>query len=550
MSADHPLPSWPAALADRYRAEGAWRRSTIGAELSATARRFPERVAVADAVRRLSYAELDRQATAMAGGLLARGLHPGGIVVVQSGNVVETIVAFYGLLKAGLVPVCSLPQHRKREVGELIALTGARAHLVQADWPRADLPALAAELAAEHESLQLTITTRGSVHGGVTLDELIAHPPGPMPELDPEGLAVLQLSGGTTGTPKLIPRLHCDYLCNARAWAGRWGWDERNVAMHALPIMHNAGIALCVLPALVTGATVVLAPRADAEVIVDLVERERVTDMVANATVAYRLLESDAARDADLSSLARLTVGPQTPEYASRLESELGIRALGVFGMGEGMIMCTPWDAPEDARRTTVGTPIHPLDEVRILDDELTDVEEGEIGELALRGPYTIPGYYAAAGHNAAAFTQDGFFRTGDLARAHDIDGVTFYSIEGRIKDNVNRGGEKIHADELERLLVTHPGVAEVAVVGMPDPELGERVCAYLVPRRDIPAPTVADLAEFLLGKGVAKFKLPERVELRSELPVTSVRKVSKKSLREDIAAKLANERQAKAVSG
>ncbi|TNC29189.1 (2,3-dihydroxybenzoyl)adenylate synthase [Amycolatopsis alkalitolerans] len=542
MTAERPFPHHAEALAARYRAAGAWGRTTIGAELSATATRFPERVAVVDGDRRITYAQLDRQATAIACGLLDRGLCPGDAVVVQSANVVETLVAFYGLLKAALVPVCSLPQHRRREVGDLVALTGARAHLIQADWPRADLPALAADLAGAHESLRLTITTRGSARGGVALDELLAHPPGPLPEPHSEDLAALQLSGGTTGTPKLIPRLHCDYLCNARAWADRWGWDERTVAMHALPVMHNAGVALCVLPALLTGATVVLAPRADAEVIAGFVERERVTDMVANATVAYRLLESDAARSADLSSLARLSVGPQTPEYAARLEAELGIRALGVFGMGEGMIMCTPWDAPADTRRTTVGTPIHPLDEVRILDDELAEVTPGEIGELACRGPYTIPGYYAADEHNAVAFTPDGFFRTGDLARAHDIDGTIFYSIEGRIKDNVNRGGEKIHADELERLLVTHPAVAEVAVVGMPDPELGERVCAYVVPRGD--APTLADLADFLLRQGVAKFKLPERVEVRSDLPVTSVRKVSKKHLREDIAAKLAQERQ------
>ncbi|NKQ52375.1 (2,3-dihydroxybenzoyl)adenylate synthase [Amycolatopsis sp. K13G38] len=545
MRADRRLPRRPEALAEHYRAAGAWGETTIGAELSATAARCPGRVAVVDAERRLTYAELDRQTTAVALGLLDRGLRPGDAVVVQSGNVVETLVGFYGLLKAGLVPVCSLPQHGRREVSDLITLTGARAHLIQADWPRADLPALAASLAAD-EHIQFTITVQGSTSGGVALADLITHPPGPLPEVDAEDLAVLQLSGGTTGTPKLIPRLHCDYLCNARAWARRWGWDEHNVAMHALPVMHNAGLALCVLPALLTGATVVLAPRADAEVIAGLIERERVTDMVANATVAYRLLESDAARSADLGSLARLTVGPQTPEYAHRLESELGIRALGVFGMGEGMIMCTPWDAPADVRRTTVGTPIHPLDEVRILDDDLADVAPGEIGELACRGPYTIPGYYAAAEHNAVAFTPDGFFRTGDLARAQHIDGTTFYSIEGRIKDNVNRGGEKIHADELERLLVTHPGVAEVAVVGMPDPELGERVCAYIVPREDGPAPTVADLAEFLLGKGIAKFKLPERVEVRWELPVTSIRKVAKKRLREDIAAKLAQERQAR----
>lgn len=541
-STDRPFPAWPAEQAARYRSTGAWADTTIGAELAATAARFPDRTAVVDADRRLTYAELDRRATAVACGLLDHGLRPGESVLVQSGNVVETIVAFYGLLRAGLVPVCALPQHGERDVADLAAISGARAHLVQADWARADLPAAAGRLRESHGTLVLSV--RGQVPGGLALEALLDGPvQRPLPGPGAEDLAVLQLSGGTTGTPKLIPRVHCDYVCNARAWAERWGWDETVVSIHALPVVHNAGVALSVLPAMLAGGTLVLAPGADAATIAGMVEREGATDMVANATVAYRLLESPEAGAGALRTLRRFSVGPQTPEYAARLESELGIRALGVFGMGEGLIMCTPWDAPYESRLSTVGTPIHPLDEVRIVDEHLVEVPPGEVGELICRGPYTIPGYYAAPEHNAGAFTTDGFYRTGDLARAHDVDGTTHYSIEGRIKDNVNRGGEKIHADEIERLLVTHPAIAEVAVVGMPDPELGERLCAFVVPRTGAAAPTVPDLAQFLLGLGIAKFKLPERVEVRDSLPVTSVRKIAKKTLREDIAAILAKER-------
>jgi 2,3-dihydroxybenzoate-AMP ligase len=543
MPTEQPFPAFPAERAARYRSSGAWGEQTIGAQLGATAALFPDRTAVVDADLRITYAELDRSATAVACSLLDRGLEPGDAVIVQAGNTVETIVSLYGLLRAGLVPVCALPQHQEREVGELVALTGARAHLVQADWARADLPALASLTAARHASIELVVALRGAPEGAVPLRDLLRHPAGPLPQIAADALAVLQLSGGTTGTPKLIPRLHCEYLCNARAWADRWGWDEHVVPMHALPVLHNAGVALCVLPAMLVGGTVVLAPRADAPVVAGLVAREGVTDMVANATVVYRLLESPQALAADLRSLRRLSVGPQTPEYAARLEAELGIRALGVFGMGEGLIMCTPHDGPALARRTLVGTPIHPLDEVRILDEDLNEVPAGEVGELACRGPYTIPGYYAADEHNAVAFTPDGFYRTGDLARVHDVDGTTWYSIEGRIKDNINRGGEKIHADELERLLVGHPAVSEVAVVGMPDAEMGERVCAFIVPRGT--PPTVADLAEFLLAQGIAKFKLPERVEIRDALPVTSIRKIAKRALREDIATVLVHERSA-----
>nr|WP_304633547.1 AMP-binding protein [Pseudonocardia sp. C8] len=506
-----------------------------------TATRFPDRVAVVDDERRLTYAELDRAATNVARMLADDGLRAGDVVIVQSGNVVETLVGMYGLVRAGLVPVCALPQSGPRDIADLATITGARGHLVQADWPRSDLPAAAVALRADHDIR--TLTVRGEVDGALCLDHPGDRSGAVLPRAGAEDVALLQLSGGTTGTPKLIPRLHCDYLCNARAWARVSEWDEHVVAMHALPVAHNAGLVLCVLPAMLAGGTVVLAPGADAATIARLVAREQVTDMVVNATVVYRLLSSPEVGRSDLASLRRMAVGPQTPEYAARLESELGVRALGVFGMGEGMIMRTPWDAPREARLHTVGTPIHPLDEVRILDEDRTDVPPGEIGELACRGPYTIPGYYAAPEHNARAFTPDGFYLTGDLARAREIGGTTYYSIEGRIKDNVNRGGEKVHADEIERLLVTHPAIAEVAVVGMPDPELGERVCAYVVPRAGAAAPTVADLAGFLLGHGLAKFKLPERVEIRAELPTTSIRKVAKNRLRADIAELLARER-------
>ena len=163
----------------------------------------------------------------------------------------------------------------------------------------------------------------------------------------------------------------------------------------------------------------------------------------------------------------------------------------------------------------------------------------GEIGEFCARGPYTIRGYYRAEQHNQSAFSPDGFYRSGDLARAHDVDGVLMYSIEGRIKDVINRGVEKIHAEEVEEVILRHPDVVNAALVAMPDPVLGERGCAYLIIEPGAAEPTVASLGEFLLGHGLAKYKLPERVEIVPEFPLSNVGKVSKKHLRERIAAAL-----------
>jgi len=324
------------------------------------------------------------------------------------------------------------------------------------------------------------------------------------------------------------------------------GYGPESVILYPLPVMHNAGISLAVQPAIFAGARLVLAPSADIDELVTSIERYRpnVLPLVPPA-VAIRLLDSPRARKADLSSITDFVVGGQKlpAEIAVRLRDELGIRVRQMFGMAEGMFLVTPAGASQDVRHHTVGAPVSPGDEIRILepggDGEIVD---GEVGELAARGPYTIRGYYRAAAHNSTAFTADGFYRTGDLARRHRTPDGVFYSIEGRIKDVINRGVEKIHAEEVEELIIQHPSVAAAALVAMPDPVLGEKGCAYLVLQAGAGPLTVDSLGRHLLAGGLAKYKLPERVEILPALPLTNVGKVSKKLLREDIETKLAAE--------
>ena len=210
------------------------------------------------------------------------------------------------------------------------------------------------------------------------------------------------------------------------------------------------------------------------------------------------------------------------------------------FGTYYRLLCATHRGDPEEVVVETQGRPVSPDDEIRVVDDNDKDVAPGEIGELICRGPYTIRGYYRAAEHNRAAFTEDGFYRTGNLVRLHPSGNLI---VEGRRKDLINRGGEKISAEEIENLLLGHPAVLNAAVVAMPDPVLGERACAYVIPRPGAP-PTLAELTRFLSeDKHIARFKLPERLELRERLPMTAVGKISKKDLREEIAATLEKER-------
>ena len=193
--------------------------------------------------------------------------------------------------------------------------------------------------------------------------------------------------------------------------------------------------------------------------------------------------------------------------------------------------------------------PLSPLDEITLLDPGAeTPVPDGEVGELCVRGPYTIRGYFdvrtddeaaETATHNARAFTSTGFYRTGDLGMARIEDGFHCYSVEGRLKDVVDRGGEKISVDELESLLAGHPRISAVSVVAMPDPRLGEKACAYVVPTAEATV-DLADLQDYLAGRGVAKFKWPERVELTEALPRTAVGKIDKNAMRRDIADRVA----------
>ncbi|MFE6904508.1 (2,3-dihydroxybenzoyl)adenylate synthase [Streptomyces sp. NPDC057717] len=547
------LVPYPEDVAGEYRAAGYWNGRTLPSELKTAALEHADQTALITPELTLSYRDLFADAESFAAGLLeATSLWPGDAVMFQMGNVAETVVSYLGCLMAGIRPVCTLPQHGVREISVLARHVGARGLILQADFGHGQLPDHARELVSGGV-VDEVIVTRGPVFdSAVAYADLLrigtSMDPAELPyrTLDPGQVAVFQLSGGTTGLPKVAPRLHEEYAYNACAWANKLGWGRGTVALYPLPIMHNAGISVALHPALLSGATLVLAPSASIGTLLDLIEatRPNVIPLVPPA-LAVRLLKDPRSRETDLSSIKDFIVGGQKLplEIAERLREVLGIKIRQKFGMAEGMFMVTPPDASEQVRHHTVGAPISPADEILILQpDSDIEVADGEVGELCVRGPYTIRGYYRAERHNAEAFTAEGFYRTGDLARRHVIDDMTCYSIDGRIKDVINRGVEKIHADEVEELIMRHPDVANVALVAMPDEVLGERGCAYLVLETGAQPLTVESLGGFLLAQGLAKYKLPERVESVPSLPLSNVGKVAKKVLRDDIAHKLADE--------
>ncbi|MNZ88961.1 2,3-dihydroxybenzoate-AMP ligase [compost metagenome] len=249
-------------------------------------------------------------------------------------------------------------------------------------------------------------------------------------------------------------------------------------------------------------------------------------------------LDAASTRNDNLSSLQVLQVGGSkfSAEAAGRVKGTLGCTLQQVFGMAEGLVNYTRLDDPEETIIHTQGRPMSPYDEIRIVDKDDCEVAPGEVGQLITRGPYTIRGYYKGEEHNTRAFTEDGFYRTGDLAR---VNSSGYLIVEGRVKDQINRGGDKVAAEEVENHLLAHPRVHDAAIVSMPDEYLGERSCAFIVPYQ--PAPSAGELRIFLKERGLAAYKIPDRVEFVDAFPRTGVGKVSKKMLRELIAQKQLN---------
>jgi 2,3-dihydroxybenzoate-AMP ligase len=535
------LVPYPPDLARRYRELGYWGTETIPTALGAVARENAERIALVTPERRVTFAELDATTDRLAAGLLDLGLEPGDAVTLQLDNTAETVEAWYALLKAGLLPVCTLSRHRHHEIDEIARLTNARAHIVQGDLVGFDAATFALELADRVPTVQHLLSTRAPVDGLIALDSLgtgiAAETARRCVEevqavTDADDIAAFQLSGGTTARPKVIPRLHAEYLYNVRARIERWGVTADDVLGYVLPLVHNAGIQTSLHVAHLLGGRLVLSD-ADPNVFLSLFAGEGVTRTLLPSGMAASLVDHPSFDEmvAGLACLG-LTLGKVPPSLYDRVTA-LGTTVIQEFGMGEGMIMTHALDDPASARRVTVGYPISPADEVRLLDPEGDEVPIGEPGELNVRGPYTICGYLNEPERNTEAFSVDGFYATGDVMVADVIDGRTFYRLEDRTKDLINRGGEKVNAAEIEALLVEHPAILEAAVVAMPDVRLGERGCAFITTNGD--APTLAEIGAHLEVLGVAKYKWPERVEVVDDLPRTAVGKLAKNVLRDTI---------------
>jgi len=356
---------------------------------------------------------------------------------------------------------------------------------------------------------------------------------------DPDEVSQILPTGGTTGLPKLSPRTHNCYMNNVEYHAYRWELTSADTVMVITPLGHNLSVHWGMAGAFFVHAKLVLLDSTRPEDICEWVQREKVTAIPTVPALVARVVQMDNLASYDLSSLKKISVGgaPSTHELVRAVYEKIGCQFVNGFGSVEGTCSGTKPGDEIDLICGSVGRPVCPYDEIKVVDQEGREVATGTDGELVSKGPGIFTGYFKSE-DNARVFTPDGFFRTGDQAKIDEAGNIW---VTGRIKDIIIRGGENISAVEIENLMSDHPAVADSAVVAMPDKILGERVCAYVIARPGT-VPTLADIVSFLKTRGASVLQLPERIEVVEELPLTKVGKVDKKILRERIKEKLERE--------
>jgi 2,3-dihydroxybenzoate-AMP ligase len=520
-----PFTRWPDDFARRYREKGYWQDLPLTEILTRHA--DSDALAIIDGERRFTYRQFQQAVNNLASALQAQGVQRGETALVQLGNVAEFYITFFALLQVGVAPVNALFSHQRSELNayasqiEPTLLIADRAHGLFATDDFINT------FVDQHRSVRVILLRGEGLEAEIArLAENFIPSPTPADEV-----AFFQLSGGSTGTPKLIPRTHNDYYYSIRRSNEICGISAQTRYLNALPAAHNFAMSSPgSLGIFMAGGCVVLAHDPSATLCFPLIEQHQitVTSLVPPAVSLWLQAIAEGAGNAQLASLQLLQVGGArlSATLAARIPAEIGCQLQQVFGMAEGLVNYTALDDAPERIMNTQGRPMCADDEVWVADENGNPLPRGEVGRLMTRGPYTFRGYYKSPEHNASAFDANGFYCSGDLIA---IDEQGYITVQGREKDQINRGGEKIAAEEVENLLLRHEAVIHAALVSMEDSLLGEKSCAYLVVKQPLRA---VEVRRFLREQGVAEFKLPDRVECLEALPLTPVGKVDKKQLR------------------
>ena len=523
-----------------------WLGMTLGDVLDRTADMFSKKEALVDDRTRLTYGELRKRVDRVAVGLIKIGIEKGDCVLLQFPNWGEFVCSYFALQKIGSIPVLLISGYRQLEVSHLARLTEAKAWIVPPVYRKIDYLSFLQDVKDQNPQLKQVISTRaegGAERFSTSLEELMKQEINgddlerlAMRRPEPTDVAHILPSGGTTGLPKAIPRTHNDYVCNVEFQHRGWEMNSSDISLISVPVCHNLAL-LNVVGAVLVGYKLVLLDSTRPLDICNTLQNERVTYMPTVPSMVRRILELEKLSGYDLTSLKKINAGgePSLPDLIREVYRQLHCTYINEFGMSEGLLCRTSLTDDIETICNTVGRPCCPYEQIRILSNDGKELPPGHDGELVTRGPGIFAGYLKNPEENRKSFTPDGFFRTGDQAR---IDGSGNLKITGRIKDIIIRGGENISPAQVEELLCSYPGIQDAAVIGMPDKELGEKVCAYIRPAAGVKIDP-EKIKSFMERRGASKLLIPERFELIDVLPMTEAGKHDKKVLREDIRRKM-----------
>jgi 2,3-dihydroxybenzoate-AMP ligase len=532
--------------AEKYNRLRWWPGLTFGDILDRAADMFPDKVAFVDADSRLTYSQARDRVNRLAVSLVDLGILPTDRVLVQLPNWNAFAVAFFALQKIGAIDTLLIDRYRPYEIKHLASLSEATSWILPEKYKKTNYLPIIDAVQKDSPWLENVILVRATRDGAhLSLEKLIEAADlseAKLAELanrrpDPMQVAHMGPTGGTTGLPKLVPRTHNDLICASEFCARAWEMDIQDVCLLAGPIGHDLTFTKGFLGSVLTYGRCVFLDSTEPDDICRTIEQEKVSTIVWVPTLAGRLVEFERLDDYDLSSLKKMHCGggASLAGLIQDVRDKLYCRFFNGYGATEGQTAITRSDDDLETVKSTVGRPTCPYDSYKVIDWCGNGLPPNTCGELVIKGPGVFTGYYKNPGENENVFLPDGFFRTGDLAR---IDEKGYITLCGRLKEMINRGGESISATEIEELISKHPGVIIVAVVAMPDLQMGEKACAYIqpAPGSDL---TFEKVIAFLKGRGSSVLHLPERIEFVEAMPLTKTGKVDKQYLTEDIKRKI-----------
>jgi 2,3-dihydroxybenzoate-AMP ligase/mycobactin salicyl-AMP ligase len=532
--------------AEKYNRLRWWAGRTFGDLLDKAADIYPDKEALVDQDMRYTYAQVRNRVDRLAISLMAQNINPLDRVMVQLPNWSEFVFSYFALQKIGAIPILLISRYREYEINHIAHLTEASTWILPQKYRDVDFHPMIKSVLKENPQMKTVILARGKeredilnlntlIQKGTISDRNLERLTRRRP--DPMDVAHMGPTGGTTGLSKVVPRTHNDYLCRVEYAARAWELTSYDSLLIVAPVTHDLSFSQGLCAIIYTFGKAVMLDATDSESICRTIEEEKITAIAWAPALASRVSRYERLKDFNLGSLKKMYIGGgiSSPDLVREVSERLDCHVLNGYGGTEGMSTLPRMHYTPDRKCLTVGRPTCPYDTYRILDPEGRECPPNKPGELTVKGPGVFTGYYKSPEENRKVFDKEGYFRTGDQAMVDDNGDIV---LTGRLKDIIVRGGENISPVEIENLLMIHPEVEAVAVVGMPDPVMGERACAYIQTHGNKEI-GLEEINAFLNEQGASVLQYPERVELIDAMPLTGAKGlIDKKTLREDIKKK------------